>query len=105
METLEKAKLALRKYISENKEDVLIALDEMRKMSDAENFVENICKNCKFQDEYSFCEKLVIDTKRCHIDDKYIMSNYISVIEDDDDRSSFIVPDDFGCVYFEKKNR
>lgn len=61
------------------------------------------CKNCKFHDEYSFCEKLVVDTRRCYVNDEYIKSNYISVAEEDDDRSSFIVPDDFGCVYFLEK--
>ena len=101
MDTLEKAKIALRKYILENKEQVLLELEEMRKMSTTE--VEPSCKNCKLCDEYNFCEKLVVDTRRCHVDGDYIKAYYITPREEDDDRSSFIVPDDFCCVYYEPK--
>lgn len=63
------------------------------------------CKTCKFNDEFRFCEKLVVDTKRCFVENgKHIIANYISEREEDDDRSSFITPKDFGCVHYENND-
>lgn len=57
------------------------------------------CGNCKFFDEYSFCEKLVLDTKRTFVENnKPIKAYYISERDGDDDyRTSFIVPSNFCC--------
>jgi hypothetical protein len=57
METLDKCKLALRKYILENKEEVLNDLDRMIKMS---NTVE-----IKFVDEYKTREVEKIGIVQC----------------------------------------
>lgn len=61
------------------------------------------CKNCKNRDEFGFCEKLIIDTRRCLIDDgirsEHIKAYYLGEREEEDDRSSFIVPADFKCKH------
>ena len=66
--------------------------------------MDNNCGNCKYKDEFNFCEKLVVDTRWCVVEDgKRIRSNYISEREDGDSRPSFIVPMNFKCVYYEGK--
>lgn len=63
------------------------------------------CHTCKNCDEYGFCEKLVVDTKR-HIveDNKSIKAYYLAIREEDDYRTSFIVPNNFKCNLFLKKS-
>ena len=65
--------------------------------------IAKTCKTCIFWDEYHFCEKLVVDTKRITIDRQSVKSNYIDTREDNDQRSSFITPSTFGCVFHEDK--
>ena len=66
--------------------------------------MEDQCSNCKFKDEFNFCEKLIVDTRWCVVEDgKRIRSNYISEREDGDNRLSFIVPINFRCVFHERK--
>lgn len=65
------------------------------------------CKNCKNRDEFGFCEKLVMDTRRCLISDglrsESIKAYYIAEREEDDDRAAFIVPPNFKCIHHVKK--
>ena len=60
------------------------------------------CKDCKHWDEYGFCEALVVDTRRCLIDGDSIKAYYIAERDEDEYRSSFIAPADFGCNLFIK---
>jgi hypothetical protein len=61
---------------------------------------EDGCHNCRNRTEDGFCELLVVDTKRTRTKGgNFLVSNYIETREKDDDRSSFITPDDFKCNY------
>lgn len=62
------------------------------------------CETCKNCDQFGFCEKLVIDTRRILVENgRSIKSYYIDEREDGDDRSSFIVPRNFCCNLHSKK--
>ena len=62
------------------------------------------CGNCKNRDEFGFCEKLVIDTRWCVVEnEKRIKSYYIAERDEDECRTSFIVPSDFKCIHHSKK--
>jgi hypothetical protein len=64
--------------------------------------MDDSCLNCKHRDEYGFCTRLVVDTKRCIVENnKPIKAYYIDIFEDDG-RPCFIVPPDFKCKYYEK---
>ncbi len=66
--------------------------------------MEHNCDNCELRDEFGFCEKLVVDTRRCLVEnDKSIKAYYIAERQEDDVRTSFIVPFDFKCIYYKKK--
>ena len=66
--------------------------------------MEDNCRNCKLNDEFGFCEKLVVDTRRCMVEDgKQIKAYYIDEREDDDDRTAFITPHNFKCVFHMRK--
>lgn len=71
---------------------------------------ENNCGNCRLRDEFGFCEKLVVDTRRCLIYEgvksQSIKAYYIAEREEgeeEDVRSSFMVPSDFKCIYYKKQ--
>lgn len=66
--------------------------------------MEENCRNCKHCDEFNFCNVLVVDTKRCLVENnKSIKAYYISEREEDDDRTAFIVPFNFKCIHYCKK--
>lgn len=64
---------------------------------------ENTCRNCIHLDEYNFCGKLVVDTMRRKIGDEPMVVNYIGEKDIVDNRSSFIVPMHFCCIFHECK--
>lgn len=62
------------------------------------------CENCKFRDEFGFCKKIVVDTKRVIVENgKIIKSYYIDEREENDPRISFITPINFKCIFHENK--
>jgi hypothetical protein len=66
--------------------------------------MEENCQTCNNLDEFGFCTKLVIDTKRCFVENnKSIKAYYLDVREEDDCRTAFIVPNNFKCIYFKNK--
>ena len=66
--------------------------------------MEDNCRNCKLNDEFGFCEKLVIDTRRCVVEDgKHIKAYYIDEREEGDCRTAFITPQNFKCVFHVRK--
>lgn len=61
----------------------------------------NNCAICKFNDEFGFCEKLVVDTKWCVVENgKRIKAYYIDEREEDDSRSAFLTPNNFNCLHY-----
>lgn len=65
--------------------------------------MEENCYNCKFNDNFMFCEKLVIDTLWRIVDGKRIKAYYIDKREKNDCRSSFITPENFKCKFYKRK--
>ena len=60
---------------------------------------ENTCENCKNRDEFGFCYKLVVDTRRQRIAGSQITAYYIDENQGEELEcsNSFIVPDWFSC--------
>ena len=65
------------------------------------------CNTCEFRDEYGFCEKLVVGTRRRRVDGTHIKHYYIDEREfgedgeDIDERSAFSTPPLFKCNLYE----
>lgn len=79
MEALEKAKLALRKHILENKERVAADLEEMRNQSEGEDifsYVENISGAFSF-DMFASTVEIEFDLVSLEIDCGYVMNDLI----------------------------
>ena len=62
------------------------------------------CETCSYNDNFGFCTVLVVDTKRCFVENnKSIKAYYIDVREEDDCRTAFMVPKNFKCNFFKNK--
>mgnify|MGYP006989319928 CR=1 FL=1 len=64
------------------------------------------CATCKFKDEFNFCDKLVVDTRRVKVEnEKWIKAFYLDNRVEDDERNAFMVPLNFKCNLFIRKDR
>ncbi|MCR6638266.1 MAG: hypothetical protein NVV82_04545 [Sporocytophaga sp.] len=79
MEALEKAKLALKKYLLENKEKVAADLDEMRKKSEGKdiyNYIDIVSSAFSFE-EVTLSKEVIYDYSFQKIDCYHLINEWV----------------------------